>query len=96
MIGDFPTLFQFGGVEYRGSASGKAERRPLEIGGFEPQPEMTLAINVRKAQGDPVFGQDMPAENDTVTIAGRDYRIDRTEIDETGECLQMDLRSPHK
>lgn len=96
LIEDDPVTFQFEGVEYVGASSGIAARRPLEIGGFEEQPELTIVINLRRAEGDATFGQDMPQDGDRITVGERVYRVDRTEIDTHRECLQMDLRSPHK
>lgn len=96
LIGDAPTMFQFAGTEYTGALSGWNNRNPLEIGGYEPMPELTLAINLRNIEGDTVFGQDRPKAGDTITIQDVRYRIDRTEVDSFEECLQMDLRSINK
>lgn len=96
MIEDDPTTFVFSTNEYRGACSGLNRRRPMEIGGFEDQPEMTLAVNLRDIEGGLVFGQDMPSIGDRITIGGVDYRVERTEVDSMGECLQMDLRSKDK
>jgi len=96
LIREDPVPFQFEGVEYVGASSGIAARKPLEIGGFEEQPELTIVINLRTREGDAVFGQDMPQEGKRVTVREVVYRIDRTEIDSVQESLQMDLRSPHK
>lgn len=96
MIEEDPLAFLFNGVEYIGTGSGLNRTEPLEIGGFEERPELTIAINLKDTNGDLVFGQDRPAVNDRVTVGGKVYRVDRSEIDSMEECLQMDLRSPHK
>jgi hypothetical protein len=96
MIEEDPTAFIYNGTEYRGASSGINARRPLELGGFEDQPELTIAVNLRTAQGDLLFGQDRPDVNDRITVGGVEYRVDRTELDSLGECLQMDLRSKNK
>lgn len=96
MIEDAPALFLFGGVEYRGTASGINRRRPLETFGFDDQPELTIAINIRDRYGAAVFGQDRPGIGSRITYQGTVYRVERTEIDCFDECLQMDLRSKDK
>ena len=96
MIQDDPRTFQHGGTEYTGAASGLTRRRPLEIGGFEDQPEMVLIINLRDAHGGEVFPSVRPAVGDRVTVGAKTYRIESTEIDPFEECLQMDLRSKDK
>lgn len=93
MISEDPTPFQFAGVEYVGIKSGINRRRPLEVGGFEDMPELTLVVNLRDGDGGLTFGQDRPTVGKYITIATTQYRIDRTEIDSYEECLQMDLRS---
>jgi len=95
MIEDDPTPFQYGGTEYIGASSGINSRRPIEIGGFEDMPELTIAINLKNLDGSELFGPDRPGVNDQITVAGVVYRIERTEIDSSQECLQMDLRSNH-
>lgn len=96
MIEEDPVSFTFEGAEYRGSSSGLNMRKPLQLGGFEEMPELTIAVNLRDAVGDLVFGQDRPDVGDYITTGGVVYRIDRTEIDSFEECLQMDLRSKNK
>jgi hypothetical protein len=96
MIEEDPVTFQFNGTEYRGAASGLNRRRPLEVGGFDEQPEITIAINIRNKDGDLVFGQDRPKVGSQITYKGKVYRVDRTEVDQFEECLQMDLRSASK
>jgi len=96
MIDDDPVLFQFGGVEYMGASSGVNRRRPLEIGGFEDQPELSIAINLVNMEGDRVFGQDPPVVGSRITVNGIAYRVDRTEVDSFNECLQIDLKSKDK
>jgi hypothetical protein len=96
MIEDDPTTFTYAGAEYRGASSGINRRRPMEIGGFEDQPEMNLAVNLRDIDGGLIFGQDAPEVGDRITVGGIEYRIDRTEVDSMAECLQLDLRSKDK
>ena len=96
MIEDDPIVFTYQSVEYRGASSGINARRPLEIGGFEEMPELTIAVNLRRYDGDEVFGQDRPSVGDHISVREVEYRIERTEIDSLEECLQMDLRSKHK
>lgn len=96
LIEEDPAYFTFNGTEYVGAISGVVRRRPLEMGGFDDQPELTLAVNLRNVAGDAVFGQDRPDVGDRITYQNKTYRIDRTEVDSFGECLQMDLRSAAK
>jgi hypothetical protein len=96
MIEEDPVNFIFAGTEYVGASSGINRSAPLEIGGFEDRPELKIAINLRDIDGSLVFGQDRPKVNDRITVGGKTYRIDRTEIDSLEECLQMDLRSKDK
>lgn len=96
MIEDDPTYFTYAGTEYIGASSGINAMRPLEIGGFEEAPELTIAINLKTIAGDNTFGQDNPEVGDRITVDEVEYRIEKTEIDSFGESLQMDLRSKHK
>lgn len=96
IIQDDPTSFEWKENEYTGTSSGVSARRPLEIGGFEDQPELTISINIKQLDGGDTFGQDIPKVGDRITVENVTYRIDRTEVDSFGECLQMDLRSQHK
>lgn len=95
IISDAPATFQFGGKEYTGSASGLNRSRPLEIGGFEDRPELTIIINLKDASGANVFGQERPAVGDRITYRQTEYRVDSTEIDSDEQALQMNLRSKH-
>ena len=96
MIEDDPVTFTHEGTEYRGTIGGINRRRPLEVGGFQEEPEIVLAVNVKNSQGGNLFGQDRPKVGDRITIGVKTYRIDRTELDSFEESLQMDLRSEHK
>lgn len=93
MIEDDPALFQFNGVEYRGTISGINRSRPLEIGGFNDTPQISIAINLRDAQGDNVFGQDRPRVGSRITYRETEYRVDSTEIDTMEQAMQLNLRS---
>lgn len=96
MIEDDPVSFDFDGATYQGTSSGVSKKTPLEIGGFEPQPELTIAVNLHNLDGDDVFTSGAPTEGDTITVDNISYRVDRTETDPTGECLQLDLRSAYR
>ncbi len=96
MIEDDPTTFQFNGTEYTGTSSGVIRRRPLEVGGFDDQPEISIAINIYDRTGADQFGANPPQVGDRITVGPKTYRIDRTEVDAMGECLQLDLRSKDK
>lgn len=96
MIEDDPVTFLFNGTEYTGTFSGVNRRRPLEIGGFEPDPDLVLVLNLRDRNGGDVFGQDKPSVGSRITINEVEYRVDRTEVDPLEECLQLDLRSKAK
>lgn len=93
IIEDAPALFEFKGAEYRGTASGINKSRPLEIGGFEDRPELTIVINLKDASGAEVFGQDRPDVGDRITYRGTTFRVDSTETDSFEEALQLNLRS---
>lgn len=93
IIEDDPALFQFEGTEYRGTASGVNRSRPLEIGGFEDRPELTIVINLKDANGAEVFGQDRPEVGDRITYRETEYRVDSTEVDSMEESIQLNLRS---
>lgn len=93
MIAEWPVPFTYRGVEYIGTVSGKNTRRPLEIGGFHTEPEVSLVINLKDAVGNPTFAQ-APAVNDDIVVGHTRYRVDRTELDEFSESIQLDLRSP--
>jgi hypothetical protein len=76
--------------------TGLSERKALEIGGFQEEPTMTIVIQLK----DPDTGADifssLPNLNETVSLGGRTYRIERTEKDPFGYTMQMDLVTPHK
>ena len=93
MIEDDPALFQFNGVEYRGTLSGINRSRPLEVGGFTDLPQISIAINVKDAYGDNVFGQDRPRVGSRITYREAEYRVDSIEIDPQEEAMQLNLRS---
>ena len=93
IIEDDPATFQFNGVEYRGTVSGINNSRPLEIGGFEERPELSIAINLKDAQGGLVFGQDRPVVGSRITYREILYRVDSIEIDSFQEAMQLNLRS---
>lgn len=93
MIAEWPVPFMYGGVEYIGTVSGKNTRRPLEIGGFQTEPEVTIVINLKDAAGNPTFAE-APSIGDDIIIGNTRYAVDRTELDEFSEALQLDLRSP--
>lgn len=92
MIADSPTTFTFDGLEYVGAVSGKNLRRNLEIGGFQDEPEITLVVALKTAEGANTFTT-APRVKDDVLIGSTRYRIIRTELDEFSEALQMDLGS---
>jgi hypothetical protein len=95
LIADAPMSFTFDGGTYTGTRSGIATRKPLEIGGFQEEPILSIAINLADAYGTPTFTT-QPDTGDTVIIGSTTYRIDRTEVDEFGVALQLDLVTPHK
>lgn len=92
MIAEAPVVFTFDGADYTGTVSGKNLRRPLEIGGFQEEPELTLVINLKDAAGNATFVQ-APVVGTDLRIGNHSYRVDRTELDEFSEALQLDLRS---
>lgn len=95
MISDAEVTFTIDGQDYVGTRSGITKRKPLEIGGFQEEPMLSLVINLADAFGTPTFTT-QPDVGDKVTIGSTVYRIDRAEIDELGIALQMDLITPHK
>jgi len=95
LIADAPVTFTFDGADYIGTQSGISKRKPLEIGGFQDEPMLSIVINLADQYGTPTFST-QPDVGDKVSIGGITYRIDRTEIDEFAVALQMDLITPHK
>lgn len=95
MIADAPTVFTFNGNDYTGAVSGKNLRRPLELGGFQDEPEITLVVALKNDDGSPAF-LPAPAVGDALLIGSHTYRVERTELDEFSQALQLDLRSPNK
>lgn len=93
MIAECPFPFTYRGAEYIGTLSGKNTRRPLEMGGFHTEPELTIVITLKDAAGNPTFVQ-APAVDDDIIVGSTRYRVDRTELDEFSEAIQLDLRSP--
>ena len=76
--------------------TGLVQRSTLEVGGFQEEPLVTIAIQLR----DPETGAEKfvspPEVNDLAMLAGRNYRIERTEKDQFGYTMQIDLVTPHK
>jgi hypothetical protein len=95
MIADAPVEFTFNGLVFVGTCSGKSFRRPLEMGGFEDEPDVTLVTPLKTPERAPVFGI-APAVGDYILIGQTTYKVDRTELDEFSESLQLDLRSAKK
>lgn len=95
IIAENPVTFSFDGVEYTGTMSGKNLRVPLEIGGFQDEPELSIIIAIHDAYGNRVMNT-LPAVGQKVTTGGTTYRIDRIETDVENVGLQMDLRSANK
>lgn len=95
IIAEWPVQFVFGGNTYTGTVSGKNSRKPLEIGGFQDEPEISLVINLKDASGNPTFEQ-APATGNDLIIGNHVYRIERMELDEFSQSLQFDLRSPNR
>lgn len=95
MVSDAPQLFTWNGQEYIGAISGQSVRKRLEIGGFDEEPEMSLVIALRDEVGSPVFVT-LPTVGEKVTVGTRQYRIDKTEIDQFNTAFQLDLKSIHK
>lgn len=95
MIDEAPITFTYDGADYIGTVSGKNLRRPLEMGGFQEEPDLTIAINLKDAAGNSIFVE-APSVGDDIILGSHAYRVDRTEIDEFSEALQLDLRSPSR
>lgn len=95
IIAQDPVTFTFEGEEYVGTRSGLNLRQPLEIGGFQDEPEMTLVISIYRQDGSRTI-EDLPNVNQKLTIGSTVYRIERTERDAEGVGYQMDLRSANK
>jgi len=71
-------------------------RRPLEIGGFQDEPEVIIAIsNFDPETGERVFPI-IPTVGTSVLLAGETYRIDRIEESAYGNDVVMELRTPNK
>lgn len=90
-----PVTFTYGGTDYAGTLSGTNLRRPLELGGFQDEPELTLVIARSDANGSPTIDP-LPSIGEKVTVNGLSYRIERTESDAEGAGYQMDLRSANE
>lgn len=95
IIAESPVTFTFNGTDYTGTRSGLNLRQPLEIGGFQDVPELTLVVSIYQADGSLTMNP-LPEVNEQVTIAGTNYRIERTERDAEGVGYQMDLRSANR
>jgi len=98
MFRDFPadTVTIDGGEIQCIVLSGLSKRSALEIGGFQEEPTVTIAIQLRDPETGAEIFTSLPEPNDTATLAGRTYRIDRTESDPYGYTMQLDLVTPHK
>ncbi len=96
LISDDPVEFVFQSQTYTGTKGGLSRQKPLEIGGFEPAPDLVLVVNLYALDGSSTFASGNPSAGSYVTVGGVEYRVDRTEVDTFGECLQMDLRSKAK
>ena len=95
IVADLPMAFTFNGTDYTGTISGINATKPLEIGGFEELPEITLIVNLKDAAGGAVFST-RPEVNDRITIDDIDYRVMRTEFDPLAVALQMDLKTAER
>lgn len=95
MIADSTVTFTFDGVDYVGTQSGLTQRKPLEIGGFQEEPALTIVIQLADQYGTATFTT-QPSIGDRITVNGVTYRVDRTELDEHRVALQMDLITKDK
>lgn len=95
MVADAPQPFTWNDQDYVGAISGQTVRKRLEIGGFDEEPEMILVVALRDEVGAKVFVT-LPTVGEKVTVGTRQYRIDKTEIDQFNTALQLDLRSTNK
>jgi hypothetical protein len=92
MINDAPQEFYFNGEKFIGAISGQTERKALEVGGFDEEPELTLVIAIRDEYGALTMPA-LPVIGESIRIGTNTYRVDRTEIDQFNAGFQMDLRS---
>jgi hypothetical protein len=74
--------------------SGLVERTTLEIGGMQEEPTVTIVIQLKNPDNGADIFTTIP--DGTVTLNGRNYRVDRTEKDPFGYTMQIDLMTPHK
>lgn len=95
IIAENPTRFTYRGSEYTGMVSGKTLRRPLEIGGFQDEPEIILVISRQDNSGNSILPQ-LPAVGELITIGRTTYRIESTEVDPFDCGYQLNLRSGNK
>lgn len=95
IIAENPVIFTFNGTDYTGTRGGLNLRQPLELGGFQDEPEITLVVAISQADGSLTMNP-LPEVNEQITIAGAAYRVERTERDAEGAGYQMDLRSANK
>ena len=95
---DFPSEpIVISNVEYACvRVTGLTSRRPLEIGGFQDEPEITISVsNIDLETGGCVFST-LPEVGTVALFGGENYRIDRIEEDSFSSDVLMDLRSPSK
>lgn len=90
MVMDDPVPFTFDGAIYMGTWSGPARAKTLEIGGYNPDADASLAIPLIDRYGNPTFAE-RPGVKSLVTIRGHVYRVERTETDPQESCIQLDL-----
>jgi hypothetical protein len=95
MIADAPVTATIEGTEYTGTYTGVVKRRPLEIGGFQEEPEVSIVFSLYDSSGIEVFST-RPAIGSQVVIGSRPYRVVRSEVDPFEIGIQLDLTTPHK
>jgi hypothetical protein len=95
LIGDAEQVFTFQGSDYSGRITPLGMTRPLEVGGFQEEPTLSLLVALITAEGNRTFGT-RPAVGDRVTVQGKDYRILSINTDNLGAFMSIDLTSVHK
>ena len=91
LIDDLPVVFNIGGTDYTGTSSQVASTKTLEEGGFLQEFDKVLVAVI-----DDFPNSVIPDNGTRVTIAGRDYRIEKTTPDDLLAGVEFGLMTVNK
>ena len=95
IIGDAAREFTFDGSIHTGRITVLSSSRPLEIGGYQPEPTLTLIIALSDEVGNRTFVE-RPKSGDLITIESISYRVIRAETDPHESMLTLELGTAAK